>query len=244
MRSAWKAELLKIATVRGQWVAAVLATLALPLTSLLVTATGGLGPRDTATSGAATGSVVALLAFGAWGATLAAGEYAKQTMIVSLATVPRRSRLYSAKVAALATVAAAGGLLSAVTALLIVRAVSAPGAHALGRPAALGGVVLAIVAVTAIGAAVGILTRSPSASTAIVVAIVLLPKAAAGLLGGLQAWVVGASPGTVITQMVGGAQLAPGQTYPAGTVAAVATLLLVTAAVTTAGALALVRRDG
>lgn len=244
MRSAWRGELLKIATVRGQWVAAVLATVALPLTSLLVAATGGLGPRDTATSGAATGSVVALLAFGTWGATLAAGEYAKQTMVVSLATVPRRSWLYSAKVAALVTVAGAGGLVGTATALLTVRAASAPGAHALGHPAALIGVVMAIVAVTAIGAAVGILTRSPGASAAIVVALVLLPKAAAGLLGGLQPWVVGASPGTVVTQMVGGAQLAPGQTYPAGTVAAAATLLLVTAVVTAGGALALARRDG
>lgn len=244
MRSAWRGELSKIATVRGQWVTAALATLALPVFSLLVAATGGLSPRDTATSGAATGSVVALLAFGAWGAMLAGGEYAKQTMVVSLSTIPRRSVLYSAKLGALATVAGAGGLLSAATSLLIVRAVSAPGAHTLGDPAALMGVVLAIAAVTVIGAAVGILTRSPSASAAIVVALVLLPKAAAGLLGGLQPWVVGASPGTVITQMVGGAQLAPDQTYPAGTVAAAATLLLVTAVVTAAGASALARRDG
>ena len=244
MRSVWRGELLKIATVRGQWIGAVLATVGLPLASLLVTATGGLSPRDTATSGAATGSVVALLAFGGWAATLAAGEYARQTMVVSLATVPRRTVLYGAKLGALSTLACGGGLLSATTALLIVRAVSAPGAHALGDPAALLGVVLAILAVTAIGAAAGILTRSPSAATAIVFGVVLLPRAAAGLLGGMQPWVVGASPGTVVTQLVGGAQLAPSQTYPAGTLAAVATLLLVTAAVTAGGALALVRRDG
>jgi hypothetical protein len=79
---------------------------------------------------------------------------------------------------------------------------------------------------------------------AAVVALVLLPQAAAGLLGGLQPWVVGASPGTVITQVVGSSQLAADQTYPAGTAAAVVTLLIVAAAIAAGGACAMLRRDG
>src|SRR3954468_24000859 len=118
MTLAWRAELLKIATVRGQWLRATLAAPALPAGSLLVAATGGLGARDTVTSGAATGSVAALLAFGIWAATVAAGEYAQQTMIVSLTTVPRRSLLYGAKLAAVGCVATAGGLVSVITAWL------------------------------------------------------------------------------------------------------------------------------
>lgn len=244
MSAAWRGELWKIATVRGQWLGAVLASVTLPLISLLVAATGGLGPHDTATSGAATGSVVALVAFGAWAAALSAGEYAKQTMVVSLATVPRRTHLYAAKLGALAVVAATGALVSSAIALVVVRAVSAPAAHRLGNPAALLIVVLVVVAVVVIGGGVGILTRSPSASMAIVAAAVLGPAAAGGLLGGLQRWVVGASPGTVITQIVGGAQLPADQAYPPGAGLAAVSLLLVAAAVAAAGGLVLVRRDG
>ena len=223
---------------------AVLAMAALPVTSLLVAATGGLGPRDTLTSGAASGSVVALLAFGTWGAALAAGEYAKQTMVVSLATVPRKGVLYTAKLAAIAAVSGLGAIVSALVALLVVMAVSVPGAHGLGNPGLLAGYVAAVVAVTLAGAAAGILIRSPSAAIAIVVVVVLLPKAAGGLLGGLQPWVVGASPGTVVTQLVGGAQLLSDQSYPAGAWAAMATMLLATLAVTSAGAAVFARRDG
>jgi len=244
MMAAWRAELVKMATVRGQWSAAVLASVALPLTSLLVAATGGLGLHDTTTSGAATGSVVALVAFGAWAAALAAGEFSRQTMIVSLSTVPGRASLYISKLAALAAVAGTGALLSVGVALLIVREVSAPAAHRLGNPLALGIVVLAVVAVVVIGGAVGILTRSPSAAMAMVIAAVLGPAAAGGLLGGLQRWVVGASPGTVVTEMVGGGQLAPDQTYPAGPWLAALTLVVASAAIAVVGGLVLARRDG
>jgi ABC-type transport system involved in multi-copper enzyme maturation permease subunit len=243
MRSAWRAELLKITTVRGQWISAILATAAMPLTSLLVAGTGRLDAGDSATAGAATGAVVGLLAFGAWGAVLAASEYSSGTIVVSLATVPRRPVFYTAKLAAAATVAGAAALLSVTISLFGVLAV-APGRHPLGNPAELLSVVFALITVTVAGAAVGIVTRSPSASIAIVVAAVLLPDAAGGLLGRVQPWVVGASPGTVITQFVGGGQLPAGQTYPAGVWAGAATMLLVAGAVVTAGAIALVRRDG
>lgn len=244
MRPAIHAEVLKITTVRGLWLGGVLAAAAVPLFSLLVVGTDGLGADDTATSGAATGTIVGLLAFGAWAATLAAGEYARQTMSVSLATVPRRGVLYGAKLATAAAATGAGALASAVVSLGIVRLATPPGEHSLGNPAALVSLVLAIVAVAVLGTAVGILTRSPTASIAIVVVAVLLPKAAGGLLGGLEPWVVGASPGTVVTQVVGGAQLPTDQTYPPGDWAAVATMLAVATAVAIAGAIALHRRDG
>jgi ABC-2 type transport system permease protein len=241
---AWRAELAKVTTVRGQWISGVLAGLALPLTSLIVVATDGLGTRDTITSGAATGSVVALLAFGAWAATVAAGEYARGTMWVSLATVPRRPMLYGAKLAATSAIAAIGGLASVVVSFLVVWATSPPGDHDLGNPARLAGVVLAIVCVSAVGAAVGILTRSPTSATAIVVVAVLFPKAVGGLLGGLEGAVVGSSPGTVITQIVGGAQLPEDQMHPWGAGGAAVTMVLITAAVAAAAALAFDRRDG
>jgi ABC-2 type transport system permease protein len=244
MRAAVHAEVLKITTVRGLWLGAVLATVAVPLFSLLVVGTDGLGVDDTVTSGAATGTIVGLLAFGAWAGTLAAGEYAHHTISVSLATVPRRNVLYGAKLVATAAAAGSGAFVSAVAALLIVRLAAAPGEHELGNPAALLALVAAVVAVAVLGAALGMMTRSTTASITIVAVAVLLPKAAGGLLGGLEPWVVGASPGTVVTQVVGGAQLASDQTYPPGDLAAVATMLAVAAIAAAVGAVVLQRRDG
>jgi hypothetical protein len=244
LKAALHGELLKIATVRGQWISAALAAITIPLTSLLVAASGQLGASDTLTSGAATGSVIGLLAFGSWAGVIAAGEYSRQTLVVSLTTVPRRTVLYGAKLAAITTTAAGGSLLSAFVALLVVFAVSPHGAHHVGDPAALLAVVLSVVAVTAIGLAAGILTRSPAASIVAVFAVVLLPQAAGGLLGSLQPWVVGASPGPVITQLVGNTQLAANQAFPPGAGMAAVTLLLVAAAVAACGGYALQRRDG
>jgi hypothetical protein len=243
MRHAVRAEILKVTTVRSLWLGAVLAAVAVPLFSLLVVGTDGLSAEDTTTSGAATGTIVGLLAFGAWSATLAASEYVHRTMSVSLATVPRRSVLYGAKLIATAAITGAGGATSALAALAVVRLADAPGAHELGNPAALVALVLAVVAVSVLGAAVGLMTRSTTASITIVAVAVLLPKAAGGLLGGLEPWVVGASPATVVTQVVGGAQLASDQTYPPGDLAAVGTMLAVAAAAAVAGAIALHRRD-
>jgi ABC-2 type transport system permease protein len=242
--AAWRAELLKISTVRGQWISALLVTLAIPVASFLVAATGGLSSGETSTSAAATGSLVGLLAFGMWSATIAAGEYAHGTIVTSLTTVPRRSVLYVAKLTSIAITAGAGALLSATIALLVVLAVRAPGIYGLGNPAALASIVLVAITIAVVGVSVGIITRSPSASIAIVVLGLVLPKAAGGLLGGLQPWIVGASPGTVITELVGGAQLPASQTYPAGTWAATLTMLAVAAVVAGVGALVLTRRDG
>src|SRR5580700_7232789 len=118
--SAWRAELLKFATVKGQWISAILAMLAIPAISFLVVATGGLNSGQTSTSAAATGALAGLLAFGVWSATIAAGEYAQGTMVTSLMTVPRRSILYVAKLTATAATTAVGAILSAVIALLVV----------------------------------------------------------------------------------------------------------------------------
>lgn len=242
-RDSVMAELVKVRTVRGLVVGAALATLAVPLTSLLVVTTGGLGERDTLTSGAATGTVAGLLAFGAWGAALAASEYVHRTITVSLAAVPHRRTLLGSKLVAAFLVASVGATASVLLSLVLVRSV-APPHHRLGDPWSLAGVVVAVAAVTVVGVAAGVLARSSTASITSVAAAVLLPQAAAGLLGGLQPWVVGASPGTVVTQLVHGAQLADDQTFPGGTVLAVLTMLAVAAAVAVAGFLAFEQRDG
>lgn len=244
MSSAWRAEFLKAATVRGQWISAVLATMAIPLISFLVVTTGGLSSGQTSTSAAATGSLAGLLAFGAWSAAITAGEYAQGTMVTSLTIVPRRTVLYAAKLMATGSLAGVGAILSAAIALLVVLGVRAPGRYGLGDPATLVGVLIAVVAVAVVGVSVGMITRSPSASIGIVVVALLLPKVASGLLGGLQPWIVGASPGTVVAEIVGGTQLPANQTYPAGAWAAVLTMAAVAVVVASGGALTFLRRDG
>ena len=244
MRSAWRAELVKIVTVRGQWIGVVLATLAIPLASFLVVATGGLRSGASSTSGTVTGSLVGLLAFGVWGAVITAGEYANGTMVLSLSTVPRRLVLVAAKLLAVATAAAAGAVVSTLVALVVVIGVRAPGAHGIGDPAPLVSVVAAVVVVAVLGASVGLITRSPSASLVVVALALLLPRAASGLLGGLEPWVVGATPDTVVQQIVGGAQLPASQTYPAGMWAAALTMVAAVVVIAAGSALVFVRRDG
>lgn len=244
MRSAWIAELVKVATLRGLRVGAALSVLAIPLISLLVSSTGGLSHADTITSGAATGSVIGLLAYGAWAASFAGSEYVHDTITVSLSIVPRRGILYAAKIAAVATVTGIGATLSAILSLLLVKLATPPHGHHLGNPAALVSIVLAVVAVSVVGAAIGLLVRASTASIAIVAAAVLLPQAAAGLLGSLQSWVVGASPATAITQVVGGGQLAADQTYPGGTALALVTMVGVAGVVVLGSGIAFGRRDG
>lgn len=244
MRNAWKGELLKVATVRGQWISILLAAVAIPLTSLLVAASGGLSDGDTVTSGAATGTVAGLLAIGSWAAVITAGEYSRQTLVVSLANVPSRIRLYGAKLAAVTAIAAAAALASAFVSWLVVLGVTPHATSRMGDPAALLGIVLAVVAVAAVGVSAGFLTRSPAASIAAVFALVLLPQAAGGLLGGLQEWIVGASPGQVVTQIVDSAQLATDQTYPGGSAAAALTLVAFAAVIAAVGGCVLCRRDG
>lgn len=242
MKDVWLAELVKIRTVTGQRVGLLLAALALPLTSLLVVTSGGLGERDTVTSGAATGTLVGLLGFGAWAASVTGGEYVHRTITVSLSAVPHRARLYGAKVAAAATLAGTGALLAATASVAVVHATT-PVGHRLGTPASLVFLVLASVAVASVGVAVGVLTRSTTSAIAVVAAALILPKSAAGLLGGLQPWVVGASPATVVTQFVHGAQLPADQTFPGGPALAAATMLAVAALVTLLAGLVLTRRD-
>jgi hypothetical protein len=169
------------------------------------------------TAGAATASIVGLLAFAAWDAAIASSEYASGSIVVIPSTVSRRLVINASELAAVASVADAGAIISATIALFGVLAVTPSGPYALGEAGGTGSsAVLVLTLVTAAGAAVGILTRSPSASIAIVVVAVPLPDTAGGHFSPVRPWVVGASPGAAISQVVGSAPLPARQTYPAG----------------------------
>src|ERR1700728_3290226 len=101
--------------------------MAIPVTSFLVVTTGGIAVGEATTSAAATGSLVGLLAFGAWSAMITAREYAHGTTVPGLTPGPRRTVFYAAKLSAIATAAGAAALASATLSLLVVIGVRAPG---------------------------------------------------------------------------------------------------------------------
>ena len=72
----------------------------------------------------------------------------------------------------------------------------------------------------------------------------LIPQAAAGLWGGLERWVIGASPGLVITEVVNRAQLPVEQTFPPGPSAAVVAMVALTAIVVATAVAVVQQRDG
>lgn len=241
--SAWHAELIRVVTVRGLWWGAVLSALAAPLFSLLVVSTGGLGAHDTLTSGATTGTMVGLLGFGAWAAACTSGDHAHGTITLSLALVPRRRTLYAARLGALSGVAGVVAALAAAVSLLVVVAASPAGSHPLGHPLHLAAAVPAYAVVAAVGAALGVVLRSTTSAILVTAAALLLPQAAGTLLGGLQRWVVGASPATVVSRFAGNVRLPADESFPGGEWAALAAMLVVAAVVVVATGIVFARRD-
>lgn len=243
MRAALHAELVRITTVRGLRLGAILAALALPVVSLLVASTGGTGKGDTVTSAAATGTIVGLLGFGTWAAAYTAADHAHGSITVSLALVPHRPTLYAARLGAVAAIAAVAGLLAAAASYVVVAAASPAGSHHPGHPLALLAVVAAYAVVAVCGAAAGIALRGTTAATVLVAVALLAPKLAGALLGGLQHWVIGAVPSTVVTQFVSGAQLPHEQAFPGGAWAALGAMVLVGAGTVLASGAVFLRRD-
>lgn len=239
-----RGELVKITTVRGRWIGALAATLIQPLGALAVAGTGGDAAGDTLTAVAATSSVLGLLGFGAWAAAGASAEYTYDTISVGVVTTPGRLRLLAGKLGALAAVAFAGGLVAAVLSLLLLAATQPPAGRDLGTPLSLLAVPLAYACVAMVGGAVATLVRSPVWSIGIVLAAILLPRAGAGLWGGLQGWVVGASPGTVVTQWAHRTAVLPDQRFPAGTAAATIALVVATLVLGAIAGQVVSRRDG
>lgn len=243
MRPAFHAELIRLTTVRGLWLGALLATLALPLLSLLVASTGGTGTGDTITSVAATGTIVGLLGFGSWAAAYAASDHAHGSIAVSLALVPRRRTLVAARMGVVAAIAGVAGLVGALVSVVVVAAASPARGHHLGHPAALLAIAPTYAVVAAVGAGVGLALGDSTPAIVVVAVALLAPKPAGQLLGGLQRWVVGASPSTVVTQFVGGAQLPSDQRFPGGEWAALAAMAVAAIAVVTVTGAAFLRRD-
>ena len=223
--SAIAAEALKVRTVPGLVAGAIVATLLHPLASLLVATSGGVADAETLTAASGTGALAGLLVWGVWAAAAVAGEHQHGTVGPSLLAVGGRGRLLGAQAVTLAAIAAVGALVGAVLALGLVRAALPGGVHDLGPFWRLAAVPLVAAAVAAAGVAVGALVRSVGSAAAVVLAVLLVPRAAAGLLGPLQPWVVGSSPGTVVARSLGLAGATADQRFPGGAGAGLAALL-------------------
>lgn len=243
VRAAWSSELLKIRTVRGQVLGAAAATLAIPLFSLLVVSTGGLGAGNSVVVGASAGAFAGFLGFGLWSAAIVAGEFAAKTAFQSYLAVPRRTVLVLAKLGATAGVAGVGSLVGIIVSLVVVGA-AAPGDPRTGAVFSLAIVPLVGLAVGVLGASIGLLTRAPVVAVASAAAVLVLPQAAGGLWGSLQPYVVGATPGEVVSQVVGSGNVAAAQVFPGGSFLASLTLLVVVGAIAVLAWWTTSRRDG
>lgn len=241
--SAVAAEALKVRTVPGLTAGAIAATLLHPLASLLVATSGGVADAETLTAASGMGVLAGLLVWGAWAAAAVAGEHQHGTIGPSLLAVGGRRRLLGAQAVTLAAIAAAGSLIGALLALGLVRAALPGGVHDAGPVWRILAVPLVAAAVAVGGVAIGALVRSIGSAAAVVLAVLLVPRAAAGLLGPLQPWVVGSSPGTVVARVLGLAGSSADQRFPGGAGGGLVALLAVSVLVVAVAGFVVGRRS-
>ncbi|MFD0773204.1 ABC transporter permease [Streptomonospora algeriensis] len=197
LRSEWT----KLRSVRSTWIAALstvgsgAALSALGAGDLLGTPPSErpAGWDPTATS--LQGFLFAQLVIGMLGALSVTSEYDTGMIGTTLAAVPSRSRLFTAKTAVVAAIAFVTGLGTTLVSFTAVQAmISGAGLPAAGiaDPGVAGALVAATLYLTLIaliGAAVGTLARSAAGSLAVLVGVLLLvPALGPGLPGALGDW--------------------------------------------------------
>ncbi|GAA1641364.1 ABC transporter permease [Actinoplanes couchii] len=195
LRRAVAAEWVKVYSVRSAVATLAMVPLLTVGIAVLVIVTGSLPPGETILAAGLGNAVPAQLVAGAFGAMLVAGEYGSGTIRPTLAAVPRRYLVLTAKalvafltVAVVALVAAGGAYLSGV--LMADTARNPVG----GVLPALPGFAVALGTVAMLGVAVGGLVRHPGAAVTAVTAILLGPLLIGPLLGDAGSGLIDASP--------------------------------------------------
>lgn len=201
-REALAFEWTKFASVRSTvWTTASMAPLMVAF-AVFVAATESLQPDDTVLGGSLTGSVIMLMVAGVVGALTVCGEYASGTIGSTLAAVPSRIRVFTAKATLVSGLLSAIALLSCVAAYQVGHALLPEDQYPAGEPMpALLGIAALFGMVGVFGLAVGTLLRHAAGAVALVVGVMLLPSLFGPLLGDLQPWVVGATPTTVLEKL-------------------------------------------
>jgi ABC-2 type transport system permease protein len=164
--------------------------------------TGSLQPDDTELGGSLTGVVVAQLLVGVFGILVVSTEYTTGTIRLTLTACPRRRAVLAAKALVVVALTLPVGLAGATLAYVVGRALLPSGAHPPGDPwPALAGVALCLAATALVGLALGTVVRRTAGAVGALVAVTLLPTLVGPLFGGLQRWVVGATPTATLQKL-------------------------------------------
>ncbi|MBB4930521.1 ABC-type transport system involved in multi-copper enzyme maturation permease subunit [Lipingzhangella halophila] len=197
LRSEWT----KLRSVRSTWIAA-LSTVVSGAALSLLSASGVLGTPPSElpggwdpTAASLQGFIFAQLVIGMLGALSVTAEYDTGMIGTSLAAVPSRSRLLTAKLAVAAAIALGTGLATTLVSFTAVQimfdgaGLPAAGIADPGVAGALVGAMLYLALIALLGAAVGTLTRSATSSLAVLVgALLIVPATGPGLPGVLGDW--------------------------------------------------------
>ncbi|MGW6456612.1 ABC transporter permease subunit [Streptomyces sp. NPDC055078] len=171
------------------------------LGAVFVALSGSLRPDDTVLGGSLTLGVLSLMVAGVVGALTVCGEYSSGTVTTTLAAVPRRARVLTAKAALLAVLLFTLSLISCTAAYLLGDAILSD-RYDQGAPMpALLGIAALFAVVGALGLAIGTLLRHSAGAVVAVVALLLLPSLFGPLLGDLQPWVSGATPTAALEKL-------------------------------------------
>ncbi|GED97059.1 hypothetical protein [Gordonia crocea] len=216
VRPAWLTELRKIAGTPALVVGLGIGIVATPLTALIVLSRADSLESTTAVRVAVSAAAIPILIFALWGAYATTAEYERGAIVSSLLIVPRRSTFYTAKLLAVATVAAVAMAVSAVAALIVVVLAAPPSGVDTGPVWAVAAVAVIGGGVALVGASAGFVLRG-SITTAVALIVVLLgPQALGPALGGAQRWVVGSGPGTLVARAAGSDQVDTTLGWPVG----------------------------
>ncbi|MFT4042715.1 MAG: hypothetical protein QM673_06080 [Gordonia sp. (in: high G+C Gram-positive bacteria)] len=242
LSSGIRTEIATITSTRSLWLLLVIAVVSAPAVSLLVQSTSAPNNDADLVALSTRGAALPLLLWAGWGAVASGGEYTRGGIAISAVIAGSRNRLVTAKFVVAAVISAIGSGVGSVSAAAATYAAlpadprfgSVPGLLALSVVAA---------AVTVVGVALGFLVRSASAAALLAAGLLLAPKAAGGLLGRAQQWVTGASPATVIREIIAADEVAAVQRFPLGAAAGLAVVVAVAIGVAIWAATVFARRD-
>lgn len=202
----WVVEWRKLVSTPALVLGYAIGIAAAPLTTLIVLNHGASSGQTTVMHLAMSTAAIPVLVFALCGAYATTVEYESGAIVSSLLVVPHRAAFYTAKVGAVALLAAVAAAISwAATIAVVLLATPEPG-PAVGPLWALPVGALVVGGVAAVGAAAGFVLRG-ALTTAVALVVALLGAPALGpALGGARRWVIGSGPAGVIAQAVGADQ--------------------------------------
>jgi ABC-type transport system involved in multi-copper enzyme maturation permease subunit len=240
IRSEW----VKLASTPSLLWPVIVMGLAVPVLSVVVAATGSIQPDDTILGGSLTGAAIGQVIAGAVGALTVTGEHASGTIRTTLVAMPRRTVVFTAKAVVVAAATVPTALAAGTAAFLIGVAMLGGAGRVTGHPwPAVLGFALAIGFAGLLGLAIGSVLRHSAGAVAAVVGLVVVPSLFGPLFGGLQPWIVGASPSVTLQKLAQSSDAAPELVGSLGGWASLAVMAIYTAVALAAAGRIFDRRD-